>query len=118
MKALPAAVQALMYTSSTEQDLLCRSLSKVLSGDPIDLEVGDLVDSPAIGGRALFSYARYNADLSPRGLRKMGLSFDEKVTFALDSLESIESCIEVGRRVADRAVRFEHFSAFLKPLRN
>ncbi len=117
IKALPAAVQALMYTSSTEQDLLCRSLSKVVAGDPIDMEVGDLIGSSPIGGRALFTYARYNADLSPRAMAASGLSFGDEVTFSLDNLASIGPCIEIGTRLAERVVKPEHLTGFLRPFR-
>lgn len=112
IKTLPAAAHALMYTSAVEQDLMCRSFGRVIAGDAIDSEVGDLSADSAIGGKALFTYARYNADLSARGLEDLGLAYDEKVTFSLDCLDSIDACIEVGKRVADRSVSLGHFDGF------
>jgi hypothetical protein len=112
IKAVPAAAHALMYTSAVEQDLLCRSFGKVVAGDKIDSEVGDLADSPAIGEQSMFTYARYNADLTPRGLARLGLAYDEKVTFSLDCLDSIQACIEVGQKVAQEIVKPEHFDGF------
>lgn len=112
IKTLPAAAHALMYTSAVEQDLLCRSFGRVVAGDEIDSEVGDLIGDQPLGERALYTYARFNADLSPAGLTRFDLSFDKKVTFSLDCLDSIDACIEVGKRVAQDRVRLEHFSGF------
>jgi predicted acylesterase/phospholipase RssA len=112
VKALPAAVHALMYTSAVEQDMLCRSFSRVIAGGLIDSEVGTLAGTPSIGSRDLFTYARYNADLSAKGLAQLGLRYGEEVTFTLDSLRSIDACIEVGSRVAESMVLAEHFDGF------
>lgn len=116
LKALPAAAHALMYTSAVEQDLMCRSFGRVVAGDAVDSEVGDLSGENVIGGRALFTYARYNADLTGRGLERLGLSYDKRVTFSLDCLDSIQACIEVGQRVAERSVAPEHFDGFWRLL--
>jgi len=35
---------ALMFATQNEQDLLCRVFGKCLVGDPLDREVGDLVE--------------------------------------------------------------------------
>jgi predicted acylesterase/phospholipase RssA len=112
IKAVPAAAHALMYTSSVEQDLMCRSFGRVVAGDQIDSEVGDLSDSPAIGQQPMFTYARYNADLSKQALAQFGLAYDQNVTFSLDCLDSIDACIEVGRKVAREIVKLEHFDGF------
>ena len=49
------AMQSLMFTGTVEQDLLCRGLGKCLVGDPIDGEVGDMIDSPSPLSEPLFS---------------------------------------------------------------
>jgi len=112
IKALPAAAHALMYTSAVEQDLMCRSFGKVVAGDSVDTEVGDLSGEMAIGGRALYTYARYNADITIKGLNRLGLSYKKNVSFSLDCLESINACIEVGQTVAELTVSTEHFDGF------
>lgn len=117
IKTLPAAAHALMYTSAVEQDLMCRSFGRVVAGDVIDSEVGALSGNAPIGGKALYTYARYNADLSPRGLGALGLYYDKQVTFSLDCLDSIEACIEVGARLAARCVMSEHFDGFWRSAR-
>ena len=59
---------------------------------------------------------RYNADLTGRGLERLGLSYDKRVTFSLDCLDSIQACIEVGQRVAERSVAPKHFDGFWRLL--
>jgi hypothetical protein len=58
-----------------QQDLLCRAFGKCVAGEALDREVGALV---GIGKRPvtepLFTYARYNADLTTSGLAALGLS--------------------------------------------
>ena len=55
---------ALMAAALHNQDLLCRVFGKCLVGDMIDLEVGDLKNTVAPGGGNLFTYMRYNAELT------------------------------------------------------
>lgn len=59
---------ALMYAALNEQDLLCRVFGRCQYGAPIDLEVGDLIHGQGLLDNRLFSYVRYNAELSRRGL--------------------------------------------------
>ena len=73
---------ALMFAASNEQDFLCRIFGKTLCGDPLDREIGDLIgpSNPLPGGRIpgpvqpkLFTYMRYNAELTSAGLTALGL---------------------------------------------
>ena len=112
LESLPTAIQSMMFTGTTEQDLLCRSFSDVRAGDPIDSEVGPLLGSSSIGGQPLFSYVRYNADLSPNALRTNGLESLANVSFSIDSLDAIQPCIEVGKQVAESRVLESHFAGF------
>lgn len=112
MESLPAALQSMMFTGTTEQDMLCRSFSDVRAGDPIDGEVGTLLGKHSIGGKPLFSYARYNADLAPKALSESGFASLSTDNFAIDSLGAIAPCIEIGKWVADTKVQPAHFSGF------
>lgn len=112
LDALPAAVQSLMFSGTTEQDLLCRSFAEVRAGAAIDSEVGTMMNATPIGGRALFSYARYNADLSARGLAEAGFSRYEKASFAIDSLAAVQPCVDIGRHVASEHVKASDFEGF------
>jgi len=62
----------------------------------------------------LFTYMRYNAELSREGLNELGLTnIKPEDVQALDSVDHIVELQEVGRAVADRDVRIEHFAKFL-----
>lgn len=100
------SMEALMYSASTETDLLCRSLSHVIAGDPVDSEVGDFISSPAIGNNPLCSYARFNVQLTPKELARYGCADLLEITdFALDDVASIQACARLGTAVAEVQVK-------------
>jgi len=106
-------LQSVMQSGATEVDLQCRSLGKVIFGEEIDSEVGDLMGQKTMGGNPLFSYLRYNALMTERGLRSLGCTeLLKRNSFRLDDINAIQSCATVGEAVADRFVRAEHFEAF------
>lgn len=117
LAGIPAA---LMYGASVDQDLNCRTIGRCVYGAPIDREVGDLIPVDEHGhalplsqdlGRA-FLYARYNADLSFNGLRKMGLGdIDPRNVSKLDSVDALEDLSRVGQKLAEE-VTLEHFGPF------
>ncbi len=104
---------ALMYAALNEQDLLCRVFGRCRHGAPIDLEVGDLMHGEGLLENRLFSYVRYNGELSRRGLDELGLDdvVPEKVQ-PLDSILHVGDLRRVGQAVA-RDVAPEHFAGFL-----
>ena len=106
---------ALMFAALNEQDLLCRVFGDCRAGDPIDREIGDLVGSagPLNQAQKLFTYVRYNAELSRNGLDALacGHIAPERVQ-QLDSVDSIPELREVGLRVAEQNVRPAHFAGF------
>ena len=107
---------ALMYAAAAEQDLLCRVFGKCLNGKPLDSEVMDLMGAQGQGpvSPKLFTYMRYDADLSRKGLNALGLPHIEPQTVQqLDSVEHIADIQEVGRTVA-KQVDMNHFSGFLQ----
>jgi hypothetical protein len=108
---LPAA---LMYAALNEQDLLCRAFGECLSGDPIDREVGDLIGSsgPLVRDDKLFTYVRYNAELSTPGLAALGCGdIEPQRVQRLDSVDALGELRRVGQAAADR-VRADHFARF------
>ncbi len=111
-QSLPSA---LMNAALNEQDILCRSFGKCLYGDAIDREIGDLIDQTAhfpVQSK-LFTYARYNAELSRQGLDRMGLQdINPKDVQMLDSVEHIKELQQVGQAIAKNISR-EHFKGFL-----
>ena len=106
---------AFMFAASNEQDLLCRAFGKCLNGALIDREVGDMQGAHGAGpvSPKLFTYMRYNADLSRDGLDALGLKHIEpRSVQQLDSVAYIPQLQEVGRAVA-REVRIADFEGFV-----
>ena len=105
---------ALMYAALNEQDALCRVFGKCLAGDKLDREVGDLIGAkgPVYLGK-LFTYMRYNAELSRKGLDGLGLSdIKPEDVQKLDSVAHIAELQRVGRAVAKK-VNADHFAGFV-----
>lgn len=104
---------ALMHAALNEQDLLCRVFGRCRHGAPIDMEVGDLMAGKGLAENRFFSYVRYNAELSQRGLDDLGLQdiIPEEVQ-RLDSVENVSELRRVGQ-AASRDVAMEHFAGFL-----
>lgn len=114
---------ALMYAASNEQDLLCRVFGDCRVGDQIDREVEDLIDRESTAASAsvpglrpkLFTYLRYNAELSRAGLDALGLTkVQPKQVQTLDAVDRIPELQEVGRAVVAKKMRAEHFEGFLQ----
>lgn len=105
---------ALMYAALNEQDLLCRVFGRCLSGDVLDREIGDLkMAKGPVGSNKLFTYIRYNAELSEKGLSNLGLSgIKPEHVQRLDSTDYIDELQQVGKAVA-RQARLEHFKRFV-----
>jgi hypothetical protein len=104
---------ALMFAALNEQDLLCRVFGDCLVGDPIDREVGDLIGVVSKGIPKLFTYLRYNAELTEEGLGKLGVGdIQPEHVQALDSVDYIGELKQVGEAVANKRVDAKHFSRF------
>jgi uncharacterized protein len=104
---------ALMFAALVQQDTLCRVFGRCLVGEVLDEELGGLYDEPGPAPVKLFTYLRYNADLSRRGLDALGLhDIDPEAIRKLDSLSSVDDLRRVGRAVAERDVCAEHYRAF------
>jgi len=112
-----AIPSALMFAALNEQDLLCRAFGNCLCGDQLDREVGDLIDKEDAVKRPvssmLFTYVRYNAELSRKGLDELGLTrIKPEDVQKLDSVENIKELQAVGQAVAKKVTR-AHFSKFI-----
>jgi len=103
-----------MCAASVQQDALCRVFGRCLVGGEIDAEIGDLRGESSPGDRDLFTYLRYNADLSSDGLETLGLAgLDSRRLRRLDSFASVSDLEAVGRAIVDRDLRREHYTLFL-----
>ena len=116
-KSIPAA---LMSAALNEQDLLCRVFGRCRHGATIDREVGDLVDNGDGGDRLglpgdrMFTYMRYNAELSKKGLTDLGLgAIRPENVQKMDSVAHIKDLQAIGQAVAERDVNRSHFDGVL-----
>jgi uncharacterized protein len=104
---------ALMFAALNEQDFLCRVFGKCLAGDPLDRELGDMIGKRGPTQHKLFTYVRYNAELTRAGLNELGLGDVEPTNVQqLDSVEFVKDLQRVGEAVAERKVKAEHFAGF------
>jgi len=107
---------ALMFAALNEQDLLCRVFGDCRWGDPLDREVGDLIGcvGPLRREQKLFTYLRYNAELTREGLDGLGCRDIVPASVQqLDSIEGIPDLRRVGKRVAETKVLEQHFDGFM-----
>src|SRR4051795_1449426 len=105
---------ALMFAAMNEQDLLCRVFGRCLEGDVLDREVGTMIDAKGPADPKLFTYVRYNAELTAEGLESLGITdVEPRDVQQLDSVAHVKDLQRVGRAVATRNVRAQHFEGFL-----
>ncbi len=105
---------ALMFAALNEQDFLCRTFGKCLVGDMLDREVGTMIGAGGPVEQKLFTYMRYNAELTREGLNSLGLSdIEPENVQKLDSVDNIADLQRVGRAVAEKKVNAAHFAGFL-----
>jgi uncharacterized protein len=112
MKSIPST---LMFAALNEQDFLCRSFGKCLAGDILDREVGDMIGKQGPVTTKLFTYVRYNAELTDEGLTALGLSdIHPQNVQKLDSVEYLADLQRIGQAVAAKKLEIEPFRPFLK----
>jgi patatin-like phospholipase len=105
---------ALMYAALNEQDFLCRAFGNCLVGDPLDREIGTMVGKKGPIFPKLFTYLRYNAELTAEGLAELGLAgINPHDVQQLDSVDHVADLQAVGRAVAKQKVTLDHYKKFL-----
>lgn len=126
---------ALMTAALHEQDLLCRTFGRCLEGSEIDMEIGDLRNEqqPIVGDK-LFTYVRYQVELSSRGFdhlihgddasrREPRISslladklrdVDPVAVRSMDSVSQIPNLQVVGQATGEALVSKDHFAKFLQ----
>jgi hypothetical protein len=83
-------------------------------GEPLDLEVGDLVAARGPVDPRLFTYLRYDVSLSPEGLAAIGCGhLDGGRIRGLDDVDGLPALRQIGGALAATRVRPEHFARFL-----
>jgi hypothetical protein len=107
---------ALMFAALNEQDFLCRVFGHCLAGDQLDREVGDMLGSagPLANGAKLFTYVRYNAELTSTGLTGIGCGdIRPEVAQKMDSVAAVDPLRRIGEEVGSRKVLPAHFDGFI-----
>lgn len=104
---------ALMSAAANEQDFLARVFGRCLAGDPLDREIGDVIGQGLPGLPKLFTYLRYDAEVSREGLNALGLpNVQPEHVQQMDSVEHIDEMRQVGQAAAKRKVKPEHLDLF------
>jgi patatin-like phospholipase/acyl hydrolase len=108
--SLPAA---LMFAALNEQDMLCRVFGDCRHGEVLDREIGDLRGAKGPADPKLFTYLRYNAELSEEWLGDHGLGhIAPRDVQRLDSTKHMSELREVGAKVGGE-VAPAHFEGFV-----
>jgi patatin-like phospholipase/acyl hydrolase len=105
---------SLLAAAQQEQDFLCRIFGETLEGEPLDSEIGDVRGKGIPGSPKLFSYIRYNAELSRAGLDWLGLpNVNPAHVHPMDAVEFLDEVRQIGVALAERKVTPEHFAQFI-----
>lgn len=101
---------------SVSQDLLCRSLGRCRAGRRIDRELGTRLGAIGVSGESMFTYVRYDADLSDEALKAFGVEDPKrrKRVRKLDAIKEVPLLQELGRRAAADVDLDRHFAGFLQ----
>jgi uncharacterized protein len=109
---------ALMNAASAGWDMACRTIGDCRHGASIDREFEAMV-GPAADGKPnssaakLFTYMRYNPELSTEGLASLGLgSINPADVQRLDSIDHIAQIQQVGQVYAKNEFSIAHFDGF------
>jgi patatin-like phospholipase/acyl hydrolase len=113
-KSIPSA---LMNAALAGWDMACRMLGECRFGLPIDREIGDMVSVPGAAtnwtGPKLFTYVRYDPDVSQPGLNELGLTAVKAENVqVMDSVKFIADIQRVGQAFAAKHVTLEHVGGF------
>ena len=108
---------ALMNAAADGWDMACRTVGECRFGAPVDREFGDMVVEPLQRGRGgrLFSYVRYDPDVTRAGLAALGLAdVDPEHVRRMDSTDHIAEIQKVGAAYASRHLDIaRHFAGFV-----
>ena len=104
---------ALIFAALNEQDFLCRVFGDCVVGPPLDSEIGDMKAQKGPADSKLFTYMRFNAELSDKGLQDLGVTGIRPETVqSLDSIDHIDELRRIGQAVAQAHLRSSLFAGF------
>ena len=109
---------ALMNAASAGWDMACRTLGECRHGAAIDREFESMVGMTPDGSAnssvpKLFTYMRYNPELSNEGLSSLGLSnINPAHVQQLDAINHMDEIQQVGVAYSDKNFSIKHFDGF------
>ena len=108
---------ALMNAASAGWDMACRTLGDCRFGGSIDREFGCMLSTEGgaanWSGSKLFSYVRYDPDVSPQGLAELGLAgTSTQAMQELDAVQHMPQIQRVGQAFAQQQVSLAHLKGF------
>jgi hypothetical protein len=105
VEALRGLPGAMLQATVREQDLLCRTFGRCITGAPIDLEVGDLQHAETAVEPRRFRYHRLSPPLTEAGLNDLGCGdINPHDVTPLDAVHQVEALSRIGRAYAARWV--------------
>lgn len=114
---------SLMYAMQADQDINCRTVGRCVFGAEIDRELMNMIprkqdgspESPEKDTGKNFSYIRYNADLSTKGLLELGFpDYKSREIREMDKVKNIEKLRYIGKATARIQLNVkDHFVNFL-----
>ncbi|NOZ52378.1 MAG: hypothetical protein GXP08_04415 [Gammaproteobacteria bacterium] len=108
------ALLSLMDDCSALQETLLQWMSSSPTARQIDLELGDL-QHDLIANTPLFSYLRYNVDLTAESVRGLDPTLQDLKSIEslsdIDAPENMTVLHELGRLAAERDISDDHFSS-------
>jgi predicted acylesterase/phospholipase RssA len=107
---------ALMNAAAEGWDLACRTLGRCTFGAPIDRQIGSMVDpanpDASSSGPKLFTYVRYDVELSDPGLAALGLAgIDPSKVQQLDAVANTADLQRIGQAYASQRVQLAHLGS-------
>jgi patatin-like phospholipase/acyl hydrolase len=121
LSAATNTLSATMAQAQVDQDMNCRTIGRCSHGDELDMEVEDLIPKDENGepipletdlGRK-FLYLRYNAELTEKGLEKLGLGdIDPGEVSKLDSTDGMADLQRIGKALS-KQIDLDDFGSFV-----
>lgn len=105
---------ALMNAASAGWDMACRTVGACRFGPSIDREFDTMVEVPSDNFPRLFSYARYDPELTKEGLTAIGLpQIRPEDVQKLDSVAYMDQLQAIGQAYAKKSFDISHFEHFV-----
>lgn len=104
---------ALMNAATAGWDMACRTVGACRFGPQIDREFDSIEGGPSGNVPCLFSYARYNPELTKEGLAAIGLAnIRPEDVQRLDSVEFMDQLQAIGQAYVKKSFDISHFVHF------